>query len=392
MNSKMKIAVGAAIATLMLGGVGVAYAQTGGPGKDPVTPQAAPEIQNGPTELERGRMVNGLVKQIDGTTLVLTMPGMTPPQANGPKFDRALPGQPNGQNNQKPNGRGDFKNQPPQGQPQPGAPGQGRKGQPPQAQPNRPQPEKAQPAQPAQPQLAQREVRVQTDANTKFYVPGKPAPTLADVKVGDRVAILLVTPSKPAEKADTGTVVAPNLLARAVAVIPLPQSVQVMGKTANVTATGFSLNGPNGAELSQISIVPTTKFVMAGDPAATISSLKNNDQVQVFGRPTGDRTVEAALIIDQPLTRTANFAGMVASINGSTLILWQLNGQQLTVNAANAIFLKGMDITGTIADVRVGMPIRVIGAKTGDTVVAQVITATPNMGGGPGNMKPGMRR
>lgn len=392
MNSKMKIAVGAAIATLMLGGVGVAYAQTGGPGKDPVTPQAAPEIQNGPTELERGRMVNGLVKQIDGTTLVLTMPGMTPPQANGPKFDRALPGQPNGQNNQKPNGRGDFKNQPPQGQPQPGAPGQGRKGQPPQAQPNQPQPEKAQPAQPAQPQLAQREVRVQTDANTKFYVPGKPAPTLADVKVGDRVAILLVAPSKPAEKADTGTVVAPNLLARAVAVIPLPQSVQVMGKTANVTATGFSLNGPNGAELSQISIVPATKFVMAGDPAATISSLKNNDQVQVFGRPTGDKTVEAALIIDQPLTRTANFAGMVASISGNTIVLWQLNGQQLTVNAANAIFLKGMDITGTIADVRVGMPIRVIGAKTGDTVVAQVITATPNMGGGPGNMKPGMRR
>lgn len=389
MNSKMKIAVGAAIATLMLGGVGVAYAQTGGPGKDPVTPQAAPEIQNGPTELERGRMVNGLVKQIDGTTLVLTMPGMTPPQANGPKFDRALPGQPNGQNNQNPNGRGDFKNQPPQGQPQPGAPGQGRKGQPPQAQPNQPQPEQVQPA---QPQLAQREVRVQTDANTKFYVPGKPAPTLADVKVGDRVAILLVAPSKPAEKADTGTVVAPNLLARAVAVIPLPQSVQVMGKTANVTATGFSLNGPNGAELSQISIVPATKFVMAGDPAATISSLKNNDQVQVFGRPTGDKTVEAALIIDQPLTRTANFAGMVASINGNTLILWQLNGQQLTVNAANAIFLKGMDITGTIADVRVGMPIRVIGAKTGDTVAAQVITNGPNMGNGAGNMKPGMRR
>ncbi|MBP8241715.1 MAG: hypothetical protein KAX36_05040, partial [Thermoflexales bacterium] len=133
-------------------------------------------------------------------------------------------------------------------------------------------------------------------------------------------------------------------------------------------------------------------FVMAGDPAATISSLKNNDQVQVFGRPTGDKTVEAALIIDQPLTRTANFAGMVASINGNTLILWQLNGQQLTVNAANAIFLKGMDITGTIADVRVGMPIRVIGAKTGDTVAAQVITNGPNMGNGAGNMKPGMRR
>ncbi len=380
----MKIAVGAAIATLMLGGVGVAYAQTGGPGKDPVTPQAAPENQNAPANFGRGGMINGLVKQIDGTTLVLTLPGMTPPQGNSPKFDRALPGQPNGQNNQKPNGRGDFKNQPPQGKPQQGAPGLGRKGQPQQAQPEQ--------AQPVQPQLAQREVRVQTDANTKFYVPGKPAPTLADVKAGDRVAILLVAPSKPAEKADAGTVVAPNFLAKAVAVIPLPQSVQVMGKAANVTATGFGLTGPKGDEVGQVSIVPATKFVMAGDPAATISSLKNNDQVEVIGRPTGDKTVEAALIIDQPLTRTANFAGMVASINGNTIVMWQLNGQQLTVNAANAIFLKGMDITGTIADVRVGMPIRVIGAKTGDNVVAQVITATPNMGGGPGNMKPGMRR
>ncbi len=384
MNSKMKIAVGAAIAILMLGGVGVAYAQTGGPGEDPVTPQVAPEIQNGPANFGRGGMVNGLVKQIDGTTLVLTMPGMTPPQGEGPKFDRALPGQPNGQNNPKPNGRGDFKNQPPQGQPQQGGPGQGRKGQPQQAQPEQ--------AQPVRPQLAQREVRVQTDANTTFYVPGKTAPTLADVKVGDRVAILLVAPSKPAEKADTGNVVAPNLLAKAVAVIPLPQSVQLMGKAANVTPANFSLMGPNGFELGTVSIVPATKFVMAGDPAATISSLKNNDQVQVIGRPTGDKTVEAALIIDQPLTRTANFAGMVASVNGNTIILWQLNGQQLTVNAANAIFLKGMDINGTIADVRVGMPIRVIGAKTGDTVAAQVITAMPNMGGGPGNMKPGMRR
>ncbi|MEO6062250.1 MAG: hypothetical protein ABIQ99_09950 [Thermoflexales bacterium] len=373
----MKIAVGAAIATLMLGGVGVAYAQTGGPGKDPVTPQGASELQNAPANFGRGGMLNGLVKQIDGTTLVLTMPGMTPPQGVGPKFDRALPGQPNGRNDQKPNGQGNFKNQPPQGQPQQGAPGQGRKGQ--------PQPEQA------QPQLAQREVRVQTDASTKFYVPGKPAPTLADVKVGDRVAILLVAPSKPAEKADTGNVVAPTFLARAVAVIPLPQSVQLMGKAANVTAANFSLTGPNGFELGQVSIVPATKFVMAGDPAATISSLKNNDQVQVIGRPTGDKMVEAALIIDQPLTRTANFAGMVASVNGNTIILWQLNGQQLTVNAANAIFLKGMDITGTIADVRVGMPIRVIGAKTGDTVVAQVITGMPNMGG-PDNMRPGLRR
>ena len=374
MNSKMKIAVGAAIAALMLGGVGVTYAQTGGPGKDPVAPQLAPEIRNGPTNLGRAGMLNGVVKQVDGTTLVLTLPGMTPPQGEGPKFDRALPGQPNGRNDQKQNGRGDFKNQPQQG----------RKGQPQQAQPEQ--------AQPVQPQLAQREARVQTDANTKFYVPGKPAPTLADVKVGDRVAILLVAPSKPAEKADTGNVVAPNLLAKAVAVIPLPPSVQLMGKAANVTATGFGLTGPNGFELGQVSIVPATKFVMAGDPAATINSLKNNDQVQVIGRPTGDRTVEAALIIDQPLSRTANFAGMVASINGNTLILWQLNGQQLTVNAANAIFLKGMDITGSIADARVGMPIRVIGAKTGDTVTAQVITATPNMGGGPGNMKPGARR
>jgi hypothetical protein len=379
MNSKMKIAVGAAIAALMLGGVGVAYAQTGGPGKDPVTPQVAPETENAPDNFRRGGMLNGVVKQIDGTTLVLTLPGMTPPQGEGPKFDRALPGQPNGRNEQKPNGRGDFKNQPQQG----------RKGQPPQAQPNQPRPEQAQPA---QPQIAQREVRVQTDANTKFYVPGKPAPTLADVKAGDRVAILLVAPSKPAEKADTGKAVAPALLAKAVAVIPLPQSVQVMGKAANVAAAGFSLTGPKGAELGQVSIVPATKFVMAGDPAATISSLKNNDQVEVIGRPTGDKTVEAALIIDQPLSRTANFAGMVASVNGNTLILWQLNGQQLTVNAANAIFLKGMDITGTIADVRVGMPIRVIGAKTGDTVVAQVITTMPNMGGAPGNMKPGMRR
>jgi len=384
MNSKMKIAVGAAIATLMLGGVGVAYAQTGGPGKDPVAPQAAPELQNAPANFGRGGMLNGLVKQIDGTTLVLTMPGMTPPQGEGPKFERALPGQPKSRNDQKPNGQGNFKNQPPQGQPQPGAPGQGRKGQPEQAQP-------------VQPQLAQREVRVQTDANTKFYVPGKPAPTLADVKVGDRVAILLVAPSKPAEKADTGTGVAPNLVAKAVAVIPLPPSVQLLGKAANVTAAGFTLTGPNGFELGQVSIVPATKFVMAGDPAATISSLKNNDQVQVIGRPTGDKTVEAALIIDQPLTRTANFAGMVASVNGNTIILWQLNGQQLTVNAANAIFLKGMDITGTMADVRVGMPIRVIGAKTGDTVAAQVITATPNMGGkeqgfGPGNNRPGLKR
>jgi len=40
----------------------------------------------------------------------------------------------------------------------------------------------------------------------------------------------------------------------------------------------------------------------------------------------------------------------------------------------------------------VGMPIRVIGAKTGDTVAAQVITNMPNMGGGQNNTKPGMRR
>lgn len=362
MDAKMKIAVGAAVAALMVGGVGVAVAQTGRPGNGPAS--AAPQVDQPPAAVwARGGMVGGVVKQIDGTVLVVALPGAGGLQDARRDGTPALPDHAKGR-------QGPFN-----GQPGPGAPGRGQRGQPQQAQPD-------QPAPPIKPITATGDVRVQTDANTAFYAPGVSTATLADVKVGDRVGILITRP------VDKTAPVTTTLLAKAVAVLPQLQSVELMGTANAVSAAGFSLTGPRGANLGQVKVVATTKFVLAGDPSAPISALKDNDPVLVIAKPAGDQTFEASLIIDQPMSRTANFAGFVAAVNGDTLVVWGMGGQSLSVNATNAIFVKGQDVSGTIADVKPGMSVRVIGAGSGATVTAQVITAGPGLGAGMGGKTP----
>ncbi|MBX7215013.1 MAG: hypothetical protein K1X39_13450 [Thermoflexales bacterium] len=339
MNTLKKLAVGAAIASVLVGGAGVASAQSGGPGGRP---------GGQPDQRMRG-MVVGVLKQVDGQALMISTAGiggmqafMPNPGADNRAFPNPIPGSGN----------------------QPGAPGQAKKTPAPVATPNAP-PQQRPPIAPPQ-----REVRVTTNVSTTYLIPGKTAATLADLKAGDRVAVLLSAES------DQNA-----LIAKSVAVMPAPAAVQLGGKVSGVSASGFTLSGPRNAPQQQIKIVAGTRFVSAGDPAATISSLQNDDQVMVIAKPMGEQVFEAQLILSKADKRDAGFSGLVVNVSGSTFTLWQMNGSALTVDASKAIFQQGNDLSGSISDIQVGMMVRVIGARDGDKVNAQIVQPGPAVAG-----------
>ncbi len=205
---------------------------------------------------------------------------------------------------------------------------------------------------------------VTTNASTTFYVPGVSSPTIANIKAGDRVSVLL------APKADTSST--DQRIALAVSVLPRHEVVIAGGEVSGITSTSFTLTGrkDNTGTVN----ASDAKIVVPGKSGATIGDVQNGDRVIVQGNPTGDKTVTANLIVVVPDNRDNIFGGIIAAINGNSLVVFTRDGQQLKVDASSAVIFEKGNANATVSDLGVGRPVAVIGIKNADdSVTAQLV-------------------
>ncbi len=198
--------------------------------------------------------------------------------------------------------------------------------------------------------------------STAYYVPGVSNATLSNLKAGDRVAILIdKTASSDAAR-----------IASAVSVLPLPESAMVAGEVSNAGATGFTLTGPRNN--SSAVNAANAKVIVPGKASAVLSDVQNGARVVVQGKPTGDGSIDAALIVVVPQNRDNVFVGVVAAIDGNTLTLFTRDGQQLKIDASSAVILERGDAAATMSALKAGRAVAVIGIKgADDSVTAQLI-------------------
>ncbi len=231
--------------------------------------------------------------------------------------------------------------------------------------------------QPARPQrsntatpTAPTTIKVTTDASTKFIVTGIASPSLANVKAGDLVTVLL---QKPVDRA--------ALKAASVFVAPLPSEVHVGGKVENASATGFTVKSPRST--NKVNISASTKIIILGKLDGGIADIANGDNVQVVGKPSSTSTVEASQIIKQNKD-AAHFGGQIVVINGNIVTIWSPQGDQVNVDVAKANFANNR----TVVDLKVGQHLAGAGVKNADgSITAQIIGGGK---GGPGANDPKM--
>ncbi len=213
------------------------------------------------------------------------------------------------------------------------------------------------------------ELIVQTNASTVFYT-ASAAGTLADIKVGDRVAILTAAPvaGSPATGAER------TVVAQAVSVMPAPEVALIRGEVSNPGASGFTLTAKHGDRTATISVGATTKIVIAGKTGATMADIKAGDKVVAHGQASGAGVINVDLIVVRPASRDNVAGGLLASVSGKTLVVFTRDGRQLKIDAASALVYEHGNAAASLADLRVGRPIGVLGVKNADgTMTAQLI-------------------
>lgn len=205
------------------------------------------------------------------------------------------------------------------------------------------------------------------DGSTTYLVPGLSNATLANVKAGDRVAVLF----------NSIAVSNTTRIASAVSVLPLPESAVVAGTVSNISAGSFTLTGARGN--SGTVHTADAKVIIAGNTSATLSDIQNGARVAVQGRPASEGSMDATLIVIVPQNRDNVFAGIIAAINGNTLTLFTREGQQIKVDASNAVIFERGNATATLADLKAGRGVAVIGIKNADGSVTAQLAGQANL-------------
>ncbi|MCW1969067.1 MAG: DUF5666 domain-containing protein [Anaerolineae bacterium] len=208
-------------------------------------------------------------------------------------------------------------------------------------------------------------VKIATDASTKFIVTGVASPSLANIKVGDRVTVLL---QKPIDRA--------ALKAASVLVMPLPDEAHTGGSVENASASGFTLKTPRSSV--KVNVSASTKVIVVGKLNGSIADIANGDKVNVVGKPSSNNVIDATQVVKQGAD-AVHFGGQIVAINGSVVTLWTPQGDQLSVDVSKAVFVKNR----SAADLKVGQHLAGGGVKNADgSITAQITGGGP--GGGPG--------
>lgn len=221
-------------------------------------------------------------------------------------------------------------------------------------------------------------ITVTADVSTTFYAYDGSSATLARIKTGDRVVVLLNEAKNSGE----------SLTAKAISLLPeqadkptakldekADKRIMVGGEVSEISSTGFTLTGKR-KHSGTVNVTSSTKVIVPGKASATLSDIQNGAKVILFAPKPADkskRTVDATLIVVQPDDTDTRLGGVLAAVNGNNLVIFTRKGEVVKVDASSAI-VKPRIVGATISDLKPGHAIAVIGIPNSDgSLTAQVI-------------------
>jgi len=221
------------------------------------------------------------------------------------------------------------------------------------------------------------DVQVQTSNRTRYRAKGNPDFSLADVKVGDRVAV-------------QGGWQDGKLQANLVGLIPDELRDKAMGQVQSITGSTIAITKPDGSPLS-VATNAETKFHAKGIEDASLADIQVGDVIVATGKLEDNMLTASHVGFQTPREKTGPMAaGKISAINGGTLTLEQPFGQSFTVTTdANTFVVQrgenGLEVIG-VSDLKVGDGVAVLGVRSSDgkSIAAKAIMAGDGEGLGKG--------
>jgi hypothetical protein len=212
------------------------------------------------------------------------------------------------------------------------------------------------------------DVEVQTTNWTRYRAKGNPNFSLADLKVGDRVAV-------------QGRWQEGKLQANVVGLIPAELRDKAMGQVQAISGSTIAITKPDGSALN-VATTAATKYHAQGIANPSLADMKVGNIVVVVGQLNGDTLTAVQVGFQTPRAKTGPLAaGKIAAIDGGTLTLQQPFGQSLTVTTdANTFVVQrgenGLVVT-SVAALKVGAGVMVLGVRSSDgqSIAAKAIMA-----------------
>jgi hypothetical protein len=227
------------------------------------------------------------------------------------------------------------------------------------------------------------DVQVQTTDRTRYRAKDNPNFSLADVKVGDRVAV-------------QGRWQDGKLQANVVGLIPAELRDKALGQVQSIAGSTIAIAKPDGSALS-VTTTAETKFHAKGIENPALADVKVGDVIIATGILEDDTLTAAQVGFHTPRAQTGPLAaGKIATTNDGTLTLEQPFGQSLTVTTdANTFVVQrgegGLVVIG-VSDLKVGDGVAVLGVRSSDgkSIAAKTIIAGDGegLGKGLGNRAP----
>jgi hypothetical protein len=222
------------------------------------------------------------------------------------------------------------------------------------------------------------DVQVQTTDRTRYRAKDNPDFSLADLKVGDRVAV-------------QGRWQDGKLQANVVGLIPAELRDKALGQVQSISGSTIALTRPDGSALN-VATTDGTKYHTKGLENPSLADIKVGDVVIATGVLEDDTLTASHVGFQTPRAKTGPLAaGKIATITGGTLTLEQPFGQSLTVttDANTFVVQRGEDglTVISVADVQVGDGVAVLGVRSSDgkSIAAKAIMV--GNGEGVGNIR-----
>jgi Domain of unknown function (DUF5666) len=225
--------------------------------------------------------------------------------------------------------------------------------------------------------LERGDVQVQTTDRTRYRAKDNATFSLADLKVGDRVAV-------------QGRWQDGKLQANVVGLIPAKLRDKALGQVQSISGSTIAITKPDGSSLN-VATNAETKFHAKGIQNPALADIKIGAVVVVTGKLAGDTLAASHVGFHTPREKTGPMAaGKISAINGGALTLEQPFGQSLTVTTEANTFMvqrgkNGLEVIN-VSDLKLGDGVAVLGVRSSDgkSIAAKTILAGDGAGLGKG--------
>lgn len=196
-------------------------------------------------------------------------------------------------------------------------------------------------------------VTVRVDEQTRYHVPGAQQPTLANVRIGDHVAVL-------GRRDDAGT-----LLARWVKVLPPVPVNGLRGEVKAVEGQTITVTTPAGDKV--LATDEKTRFRVPGVEQAALSDIHVGDPISAIVHTQDDGSLLAKMVavIAEGARGPITLKGRVVKMGDGVLhIMVRNNVVAVDVTATTQTWVPGLE-NPTLSNIQAGDWVLVIGRRVG---------------------------